>query len=239
MVILGKQIAETNMSYIILIPDGNSESLFAEINGLFIGRNGLKRFWNFDSRFVVAGANKFSMSLQKNIFHILSLFRIYNCIIVSPEHAVTDTEYSRPETFNELDTGMKLALYSWFPYQSSDRCDNVHDITILNSWVIYGQGHFTNNTDLFPPKIGKSFNGCPMKATVVGDNWEVEKLNISNMNSDAKVAMREVPSDVILLMTVLQQMNMTLLVTTIGLNGDPMGFISSFKRFLALSTYQR
>jgi hypothetical protein len=77
-----------------------------------------------------------------------------------------DKKYSRPTNFNDLDTGMKLAVYTWFPYQSSDRCTEVNDITLLESWVISAQGHFTKNTDLFPGKISKSFNGCPMKAFV-------------------------------------------------------------------------
>jgi hypothetical protein len=107
---------ERDGSYIILITDGDFKTFEAESLGLFIRGDKLTRLWNSEARFVVAGANEFSMSQQINIFHFFSKFRIYNCIIVSPEHDV-------------VDTGMKLAVYSWFPYQSSDSCTEVNDIT--------------------------------------------------------------------------------------------------------------
>jgi hypothetical protein len=52
-------------SYITLITDGNIKSFEAEIKGLAVGRDKLTSFWNYDARFVVAGANEFSMSQQK------------------------------------------------------------------------------------------------------------------------------------------------------------------------------
>jgi len=45
-------------SYIILIPDGNIESIDAEIAGLIFDRKGeFTQLWNSEARFVVAGAN--------------------------------------------------------------------------------------------------------------------------------------------------------------------------------------
>jgi hypothetical protein len=48
---------------------------------------------------------------------------------------------------NNVDTGMNLGMYTWFSYQSSDRCTVVNYITLLDSWVISAQGHFTNDND--------------------------------------------------------------------------------------------
>jgi hypothetical protein len=101
----------------------------------------------------VAGTNDFSMSQQKDIFDYFSKFRIYNCIIVSQDHYVINKEYSRSINVNVVDTGMRLGVYTWFPYQSSDRCTEVNDITLLDSWVISSQGNFTKNADLFPKKL--------------------------------------------------------------------------------------
>ena len=63
---------------------------------------------------------------------------------------------------------MKLTAYAWFPYHSSDRCTEVNDITVLDSWVISTQGNFTKKNPLFSRKISNSLNKCPTKA-VVGD----------------------------------------------------------------------
>jgi len=45
---------------------------------------------------------------------------------------------------------MKLAVYTWFPYRSLDRCTDLNDITLLDSWVISARGHFYKKSDLFP-----------------------------------------------------------------------------------------
>jgi hypothetical protein len=76
--------------YIILIPDGNIKNFEAEINRIDKDGTLFTNLWNSEARFVVAGANEFSMSQQTDIFDYLSMFRIYNCIIVSREHYVID-----------------------------------------------------------------------------------------------------------------------------------------------------
>jgi len=197
-------------SYIILIPDGNIKSFMAEILGLAVGRkNKFTRFWNSEARFVVAGANEYSMSQQMEIFDYFSKFRIYNCIIVSQENYVIGKEYSRPIKGNDVDTDMKLGAYNWFPYQSSDRCTEVNDITLLDSWVISAQEHFTKNTDLFPGKNSKNLNRCPMKAVVRDDHWYFTTnyvyLNDSNHNVVRYIEGLECK----LLRIVCEQMNMT------------------------------
>jgi hypothetical protein len=58
-------------SYIMLIPDENIKSLKAEINRLAEDGTTFKRLWNSETRFVVAGANEFSMSQQTEIFDSL------------------------------------------------------------------------------------------------------------------------------------------------------------------------
>ena len=126
-------IIDGDGSYIILTPDGNIRSFKAEINGLAEGPHGYTRLWNSEARFVVAAANEFSMSQQIDIFDYFSKFRIYNCIIVSQEHDIIDKEYSRPIKVDDVDARMKLGVYTWFPYQSSDRCTEVNDITLLDS----------------------------------------------------------------------------------------------------------
>jgi hypothetical protein len=101
-------------SYIILIPDGNIKSFEAEIEGLAVGRDKVTSFWNYDARFVAAGANDFSMSQQKTIFDYFSQLKIYNYIFVSREHYVINRVYNRPLNVNDVDTSMKLGVHTWF-----------------------------------------------------------------------------------------------------------------------------
>jgi hypothetical protein len=157
----------------------------------------------------VAGANEFSMSQQTDIFDYLSNYRIYNCIIVSPLHYIIDNEYSKPKIILDADAGPQLGVYTWFPYQSSDHCTEVNDITLLDSWVVSAQGHFKKNTDLFPIKISKSFNGCPMKTVARSSYWSLNTREINVQLSNGSVGWTAEGRDVDLLRVVLQQMNMT------------------------------
>jgi hypothetical protein len=141
------------------------------MSGLIKGGNNITKLWNSETRFVVAVANELSISHQTKIIDSFTKLRNYNCIIISQEHYVIDKELSRPIKVNDVETGLKLVVYTWFPFQSSDRCTEVNDITLLDSWVISEQGQFTNNTDLFPGKIRSSLNGCPMKAVVKESQW--------------------------------------------------------------------
>jgi hypothetical protein len=150
-------------SYIILIPDGNFESVKGEMEGLAVDQNKFTRFWNSEAWFVVTGKNEFSKPQQTDIFEYFSKFRIYNCIIVIQERYVKEIDNSRPINFNDMDTDMKLVVYTWFPYQSSDRCTEVNDIILLDSWVNSAQGHFNKNTDLFPRKVSNRLKNVQCK----------------------------------------------------------------------------
>jgi len=104
---------------------------------------------------------------------------------------------------------MKLGVYTWFPYQSSDNCNEMNDVTLLDSWVISAQGHFTKNTDLFPVKIGKSFNRCPMQGYVIEDNWDLTTNYVHNNDSNRNVGMYIKSLEYELLRVVFQEMSMT------------------------------
>ena len=196
--------------YIILITDGNIKSFIVEILGIILdGKNEFKELFHSEARFVVAGAIEFTLSEQTHIFDYFSKLRIYNCIIVSQDHDVIDKKYSRTTIVNDVGTSMKLGVYTWFPYQSSDRCTEVNDITLLDSWVIFEQGHFTKNTDLFTGKISNNLNRCPMNALVFDSNWDFRTKYANHVYSNGTVVSYIVGLEKELLKVVLHKMNMT------------------------------
>ena len=207
-------VVDRDGSFIILILDGNTSSFEAQINGLAGESFYYKRLWNSEARFVVAGANDFSMFQKRNILDYFTKFRIYNCIIISQEHYALDKECGSPINVNDIDTGMKLVVYTWFPYQSSDRCTEVNDIILLDSWVISAQGHFTNNTDLFPRKISNNFNRCPMKAFVRNARWHFSTNFATKILSNGSTLEFIEGLEYDLLNVVLKQMNMELVHVT-------------------------
>jgi len=195
-------------NYILLMHDGNMKSLEAEMYRLAIYQIKFRRLWNSETRFVVVGTSEFSMSQQRNIFHHLSKLRIYNCIIVSKLHDIIDKGYSRPIKDSDVDTGIKLVVYTWFPYQSSERCTEVNDITLLDSWVISVQGHFTKNTDLFPRKISNNLKACPMKAYVIDTQIYFHTRYVNHTYPNGSVVTYIEGLEVDILSDVLKQMNM-------------------------------
>jgi hypothetical protein len=119
---------------------------------------------------------------------------------------VIGIESSKRKNVNDVDTDMKLVVYTWFPYQSSDCCTEVNDITLLDSWVNSAQGHFTKNTDLFLIKIRNSFNGCPNNA-VVRDGYGFVGIYYINDTVSSESDIKGLEMD--LLRIILKQINMT------------------------------
>ncbi|KAE8574013.1 Ionotropic receptor 110 [Halyomorpha halys] len=58
-----------------------------------------------------------------------------------------------------------LTLFTWFPFgRNGFSCpERNNDIEILNKWE---NGKFSNDTNLFPKRVPKLFNGCKMKVSV-------------------------------------------------------------------------
>jgi len=195
-------------SYIILITDGNIKNFQVEFNGLVQQNFRYTRLWNSESRFVVAGANEFSVSQQMDIFDYFSIFRIYNCIILSLKYDVIHKLYKSPKKDIDVQKAIILFVYTWFPYQNSARCTEVSDITLLDSWVISAQGNFTKNTDLFLRKISNSLNGCSIKAFVRDGNWYFTTVYYHYKDPQGIVRTDIKGVEVSLLKIVLQQMNM-------------------------------
>ena len=196
--------------YIILIPDANFTNFRTEMNRLAISQFGYRRLWNSEARFVVAGANEFSMAQQTDIFELLSKFRIYNCIVVSLGHDVIHKLYEVPIKINDVEKVKAFVVYTWFPYQSSDRCTDVTDITLLDRWVISEKGHFTKNTDLFPRKISNSFNGCPMNILVRDGKWAFSTIFVPRKDSKGNIGYALQGVETNLLMVLPQHLNMCL-----------------------------
>jgi len=132
---------------------------------------------------------------------------MYNCIILSQMHVAIDKAYSRPIFVNDIYTGMKSVVYNWFPYQRSDCCHEVNDITLQDIWVISAQGHFPKDTVLFPRKISNILNRCPMKAFVRDGQTYFTTLYLQCNDSYANVRTHIKFLEFDLLSVVLLQMN--------------------------------
>jgi hypothetical protein len=82
-------------------------------------------------------------------------------------------------------------------------------MTLLDSWGISSQGHFTKNNDLFPRKVSESFNGCPMKEAVKDGFWYCKTQYVHDNHCDGSAANNVEGLEKELLRIILHRMNMT------------------------------
>lgn len=99
-------------------------------------------------------------------------------------------------------------LYTWIPYQNSDRCTEVLDIAELDLWSSEGHGGFLYNYPLFPPKIFSDLEGCPIFILTAEYPPFVVSVPHVTPNTSKKLVFEEGPV-MRLLKTVSSKMNMT------------------------------
>jgi hypothetical protein len=124
--------------------------------------------WRRKSQFVIAVENDCKTinfrTLAQKILSIFWFHRIVNVVVVVQDEGSTENllNVSNSVSFGRS-RHLALSLYTWFPYQSPNRCTQVEDVVLLDKWVMKGKGFLVQNSNLFPQKIGKTFNGCPLR----------------------------------------------------------------------------
>ncbi|PNF42971.1 hypothetical protein B7P43_G11113 [Cryptotermes secundus] len=120
--------------------------------------------WDPRARFVVAAVVTDvlyeSQATAKRLLEIFSSEKILNVVVILKASQL-QTNNSEMIKNNQI---KRYEIYTWFPYQAPDRCSSVHDVILLDSWIVEGGGRFNNNINLFPDKIKYNFHGCPLIA---------------------------------------------------------------------------
>jgi hypothetical protein len=122
--------------------------------------------WNPRARFVVTAYvtnEQFeSQATAKRLLEIFSSRKILNVIAILKASQLQANEHNSKMIKNIQ--MQKFDIYTWFPYQAPDRCSTVHDVVLLDSWIVEGNGRFSKNINLFPDKIKHNLHGCPLTA---------------------------------------------------------------------------
>jgi hypothetical protein len=97
-------------------------------------------------------------------------------------------------------------LFSWFPFQSPSHCTRVTDVVLMDQWV---NGAFVKNSNLFPKKITRNLNQCPMVASTIGwGDLVIPSGEADSGNPDPRKAYED-GLEVILYKTVAEAFNMS------------------------------
>ena len=113
--------------------------------------------WNPRAKFVVLVLEIRDVNakrLAEDIVAELWTSKILNSVVLIP---LLDTHLAT-DPVNILD------VYVWFPYHPTGKCPHDKHVTLHDRWVwnVRGSGHFLHNVCLFPPKIPKDLQGCPL-----------------------------------------------------------------------------
>ncbi|KAJ9601295.1 hypothetical protein L9F63_000517 [Diploptera punctata] len=85
--------------------------------------------------------------------NLLTIMSMYNVALIFPR-----TEYvGSDDRFR-----MVSEIYSWFPFEHG-QCGECWHLEFIDRWNTKGNGQFEHNTDLFPQKLPKQFDGCSIK----------------------------------------------------------------------------
>jgi hypothetical protein len=111
---------------------------------------------------------------------------------------------SRQRGVGDMET--QLDLFSWFPFQSPKNCTRVRDIVLMDQWK---NGYFVKNTDLFPKKITRNLNGCPLIASTMKWGMLVVPTSESNREGIGPKGTFKDGLEVILYRNILEALNMS------------------------------
>ncbi|KDR23129.1 hypothetical protein L798_15211 [Zootermopsis nevadensis] len=200
------------INYVVLVSSScNSRELRLKLDRRFSSldfRHKLMPSWSARTRFVIAVENNCNgtnpRKLSEQIISILWIYKVTNVLIVMQEEYYRNASTSAGRLRHQ-----KLGLYTWFPYESPNRCTQVENAVLLGNWVMDGKGYLVQNSNLFPRKIGKRFNGCPL--TVVARNFHnmVEYKKPATNYSGSYTPVIERGWEISLLTIVANSLNMT------------------------------
>jgi hypothetical protein len=106
---------------------------------------------------ILLNASKVNGEMIINLLASLWEWKVLDVIVM------VESTYQRSGV-RDMET--KLDLFTWFPFQSPRDCTRVTDVVLMDHWE---NGHFAKNADLFPQKITRNLNRCPLMASTM--NW--------------------------------------------------------------------
>ncbi|GFG36828.1 hypothetical protein Cfor_09709 [Coptotermes formosanus] len=129
-------------SYVIFIRD--SEEVEHLVNQLMDSKS-----WNHLARFLVVVIGRESTPRQQALSVVQEFWNHARALDVV--------------VLVRLDT--VFHLYTWFPYQPNEKCEDFTDVVLINEWNLQNNAMVEDIKNLFVNKALKNFNGCRIRAS--------------------------------------------------------------------------
>ena len=120
--------------------------------------------WNSRAKFLIV-IMKLDIEIREKLALDVAIllqesFSIYNAVILIPRGEMKQNEYS------EKKVHIIIEIYSWFPFESKN-CGHVKEIILIDTCDRNTNAN-RSKTNLYPNKIPKDFNKCPIKLSFFG-----------------------------------------------------------------------
>lgn len=202
------------ISYIVFASCAEIKSKLLKLISSLDFRHMLMPSCNGRSRFIIAVENNCvatrSRRLSQQILSMLWIYKLANVVVVVQADGNSENELN---VSTSIGVGSlrhtTLGLYTWFPYQDQHQCTEVKDVVLLDKWAMKGKGFLLRKSDLFPQKIGKRFNGCPLTAIARGFQNMVEYKPSIGRYSDSSRPLHEDGWEIRLFKIIANSLNMT------------------------------
>ena len=142
---------------IIIISDfgGDIYQLFEQLANSFAIWHSM-RYIGYRTRIII-GAPEFSRSMKKEFIKftgsILTFSNVYSVLIIL-HNRIYDKSLSQLKIVSDL--------YTWYPTWEYTDCGEFKKFSLVGHWDYYRKERLQCLTHLFPMKIPKVFNGCPI-----------------------------------------------------------------------------
>ena len=154
-------------SYILVAAHGQVEEAAQDIRQQIIKLKA-RRDWNPRANFLILLLQTDTLSehdqkkLATAIFTEFWKYRVANVVTLK---RCSETRLRDADTERKLLP--VLNAYTWFPYRTPASCGETKDSILYDRWVLDNEsnGHFLYNAPLYPQKIPKYFNGCPLRVS--------------------------------------------------------------------------
>jgi hypothetical protein len=102
-----------------------------------------------------------------------------------------------------------IGIYSRFPYRDAANCYDTRKICLVNIWVMEGNGQFVLSNYLFPNKVQKNLNNCPIRVSTTKNHPFVENTTVLTSSGTGKLVYDK-GWDISLLNIIKEAMNISL-----------------------------
>jgi len=117
-------------------------------------------------------------------------------------------------------------LYTWFPFKHG-RWGELQDVILLDEWVFENNGTFSENANLYPPKVPNNFMGLPFKVAVIVVNRD-EIITENSTQNGVSTDYKSTHLAVEIVKFVCQKMNLTTIFPPPSVEGTIENYAKEF-----------